>query len=397
MEDGKNDSRYHSKQASIIFLLLLVAVSVALYSQYWIMSSILVLVVYPVWRLGEQNKQLQTLLADLKTKQYSDDQDYHHADDALNKALQEILPVWKHQIDSSVNQSTAAIEDLTSQFMSITDNISFAIDFTGSGSGGERFSATSSVQKSSDKIKEDLETLKTTLIAMANQGESALGSIKTLSDYMEELTKMAGEVEALAEQTNLLALNAAIEAARAGDQGRGFAVVADEVRNLANQSKSTGENIRKKIDTIGTSVESILTQTTHSAETEDAMATQAEAIIHEVMVQHKLTTYTLAESDKLLVNMSQQIKQEVANVIVELQFQDRVSQKLRHIEESIEEAKNLIEESQQMDAKGRQSAFTQLPAKLQSSYTMEEEHQAHQSATGQTAKAANSSAEVELF
>ncbi|MDQ7049845.1 MAG: methyl-accepting chemotaxis protein [Enterobacterales bacterium] len=392
MEDNKS----YTKLFTVIFSLLSVAFTVSLYSQHWLIGGIIIIMIYPIWRLSGKFKQLQQQLINVASEQASEDQDYHHADDALNSALQEILPIWKQQIESSVHQSTSAVQDLTSQFMSITDNISIAIDFTGSGSSGERFSATHSVQQSSDKIKTDLETLKTTLIGMANQGESALGSIKSLSAYMDELTKMAGEVEALAEQTNLLALNAAIEAARAGDQGRGFAVVADEVRNLANQSKSTGENIRKKIDIIGSSVENILTQTSQSAETEDAMATQAEAIIHEVMVQHKLTTYTLAESDKLLVNMSQQIKQEVANVIIELQFQDRVSQKLRHIEESIEEAKNIIEASQQMDAKGRQAAFTQLPAKLQSSYTMEEEHQAHHSATGKASKAA-SSVEVELF
>ncbi len=392
------DVKHTMISSKIILPMLLLAFALSLYSQNWLISGILAVLIYPVWRQIKYGQNLKQQLDDQQMNLENEDQDYHHADDALNKALQEILPVWKHQIESSVNQSADAVQDITNQFMSITDNISLAIDITGSGStGGDRFSATHSVQQSSDKIRDDLEKLKTTLIGMASQEKSAVTSIKTLSDYMDELTKMAGEVEALAEQTNLLALNAAIEAARAGDQGRGFAVVADEVRNLANQSKSTGENIRRKIDTIGASVESILTQTTHSAETEDAMASKAEAIIHEVMVQHKLTTYTLAESDKLLVNMSQQIQQEVANVIIELQFQDRVSQKLRHIEESIEDAKNLIEESQQMDAKGRQEAFKQLPTKLASKYTMVEEHQAHHQATGKSAKIENTSEAVELF
>lgn len=358
----------------------------------------LFLIIVPVHLLHTQTKQLHDKV--LAEQQQPDQKDNSHqeANELLTNALQEILPAWKNQIGSAVNQSTKAIDDLSQQFMSITDNISLAINITGSGaSDGERFSATNSVKNSSDKIKEELEHLKSTLISISQLEQSALEEINNLSNFMDQLTKMAGEVEALAEQTNLLALNAAIEAARAGDQGRGFAVVADEVRNLANQSKATGQNIKKTIDTIGESVDNILKQATHSAESEEAMANQAEDIIHEVIVQHKMTTYTLAESDKLLVNMSQQIKQEVANVIIELQFQDRVSQTLRHVEENIQIAQNVIVNSQQLDAGEQKEQFANLSKKLQSSYTMETEHRTHSQATGGNHAASSCDKEVELF
>jgi len=367
---------------------------------FWIGCISLAGTIVPVHFQYKQTANLQQQLEIAKQIPLREDDDYHKADDALASALEEILPVWKNQIESAVQQSTNAINDLSNQFMLITDNISVAIDITSSGpSDGERLSSSNSVQQSSDKIKDDLESLKNTLINMSQSKNSSVENVNTLSTFMEQLTKMAGEVEALAEQTNLLALNAAIEAARAGDQGRGFAVVADEVRNLANQSKGTGENIKKKIDTIGGTIDQILKQATHSAESEEAMATQAEDIIHEVIVQHKLTTYTLAESDKLLVNMGQQIKQEVANVIVELQFQDRVSQKLRHIEANIDSAQEVIEESHDLDAKGRIVQFSQLPDKLQSSYTMKEEHQTHQKARGTASNTTppNQDEEIELF
>ena len=397
MEDQTNTKPYFYITAVI---LIFAAATLYYFNFVWFGLILLLCTIIPIHLQYVQSKNLQGELILAKQKPEQEDEDYHIADDALTSALQEILPVWKNQIESAVNQSTSAINDLSSQFMSITDNISVAIDITSSGpSDGERFSGSNCVQQSSDKIKDDLENLKDTLINISKLENSSLENIKSLSVFMDQLTKMAGEVEALAEQTNLLALNAAIEAARAGDQGRGFAVVADEVRNLANQSKGTGENIRKKICIIGDTVEQILKKATHSAESEEAMATQAEAIIHEVIVQHKLTTYTLAESDKLLVNMSQQIQQEVANVIIELQFQDRVSQKLRHIEENIDEAQAVIANSQTLDAKGRIKEFSQLPNKLQSSYTMEEERQAHNKAAGNgsSSNKGRGDEEVELF
>ncbi len=362
MEDEKSPN---STNFIVSLFLIFVNLGFAYFGLFWFSLCSLLLILLPVYRLHSQSVVLYLDLKKAKAEPEKDENNYHEADDALRSSLQQILPVWKNQIEQAVNQSNSTISDLSSQFMSITDNIAIAIDITASGpNNGERFSATNRVKDSSDYIKEELENLKDTLINISKLEQSALGDIKNLSAYMLDLTKMAGEVEALAEQTNLLALNAAIEAARAGEQGRGFAVVADEVRNLANQSKNTGENIRKKIDIIGESVNGILAQATHSAESEKAMAGQAEKIIHEVIVQHKLTTYTLAESDKLFVNMSQQINQEIADVIVELQFQDQVSQKLKNIGHNLQQANELIANSNHLDAHGRKKQFLSLPKVL---------------------------------
>ncbi len=66
----------------------------------------------------------------------------------------------------------------------------------------------------------------------------------------DEIGKVIEVIQDIAEQTNLLALNATIEAARAGEAGKGFAVVATEVKELAKQTASATDDIRKRIEGI---------------------------------------------------------------------------------------------------------------------------------------------------
>lgn len=85
--------------------------------------------------------------------------------------------------------------------------------------------------------------------------EDSNSKICHLGTAADEIGRVIEVIEDIAEQTNLLALNATIEAARAGEAGKGFAVVATEVKELAKQTSTATEDIRKRIEHIQSSTQ----------------------------------------------------------------------------------------------------------------------------------------------
>jgi methyl-accepting chemotaxis protein len=166
---------------------------------------------------------------------------------------------------------------------------------------------------------------------MHESRNSLLEQISQLNQFTEELQAMAADVAAIAAQTNLLALNAAIEAARAGDSGRGFAVVADEVRKLSTQSGATGTKIAAKVDHINRAMESALSQVRQSSNADMELINRSEHTINAVLERFQGTSQSMRADAELLLGENNEIKHNIDEVLVALQFQDRVSQILAHV------------------------------------------------------------------
>lgn len=313
----------------------------------------------------------------------------------LDDLCADVLPIWSNQIEMARSHTETSITDLSMRFGNLSQRLSSALTTSSmsSGGNGEQASLVTLLQESQG----ELNSIVTSLRSALEVKHSMLKEIYALSQFTGDLKKMAQDVADIAGQTNLLALNAAIEAARAGEVGRGFAVVADEVRKLSNLSGETGKKISATVETVNQAIATTLRVSEQYAKQDTEMVANSEQVIEHVMTKFGTAASALADSAEILRNESQIIGNEIAEVLVALQFQDRVSQMLMHVRNDLGKLDEHLHACERDRARGNISAPMDAHAwlkELAQTYTMPEQHAAHD---GKQQTQSQSSSDITFF
>ena len=317
--------------------------------------------------------------------------------DGLNQLCQGVLPVWSGQVEIARSQTESAINDLAMRFGNLSQRLESAVSASQTSSSADDGSSQGVVAllKNSET---DLHSIISSLRSALKEKESLLHEVHALSRFTAELREMAQNVGSIAHQTNLLAINAAIEAARAGEVGRGFAVVASEVRKLSQLSAETGKKMTATVETVNQAIVKTLQVSSQYAQQDEAMAASSKQIIEKVLGQFQSTATGLNDSAEVMRAESQLIQSEISDVLVALQFQDRISQVLSHVRGDLDKLHQTLDASEQQLADGVMPEPLDTAAwldALTSTYTMAEQYSVL--GEGPAAQAQDSSTEITFF
>lgn len=311
--------------------------------------------------------------------------------------LKEVLPLWQRQTELARHQLEDSITELVGRFSDIHQRLQAAVASS---------STTASSMKGDTGLggvihfaNDELSQITHTLRQAIEQRDELLSEISGLSKITVELSGMSAEVAGIASQTNLLALNAAIEAARAGEYGRGFAVVADEVRTLSTRSGETGARIGRRIEQVNSTLQTTLDRTAEYAAEDNSRLAKSETSIAQVLEQFQHSSESVLQSAQVLEQESAAVQTSVEEVLVNLQFQDRVSQILGHVIDDMEKLVGAIADQETRLRHGEPVIAIDTGewlSSLQKTYTTLEQVDVHRGSGSTQSKGSNNS-EITFF
>ncbi len=298
-----------------------------------------------------------------------------HRPPDLAPVIGSVAPVWCSHLEAVAKQSADATSDLLGGLTAMLaqfEAAGFSTSSAPAAAGGSSLSALGAAEQK-------LRPVVLALSGVIEGKEAMLARLEGLSDITRALTSMAEEVGKIAAQTNLLALNASIEAARAGEAGRGFAVVADEVRKLSTSSGETGKRIAEQIAKVGEVINVSLATARRVADEDRAFAASSGKVVDEVLASLHATMEQISGDGAQLRQRGAALQGEVAQMLTAFQFQDRISQILDVVRTDLARIGELA---------AHPASTVSVPApqewmaRLQSTYTMDEERHLHAPSDG---------------
>lgn len=286
--------------------------------------------------------------------------------------MSQITPLWLKQSDMVKQQTETAVVNLSQRFQQLLQLLS--ADTRQNKPGDQEL--IKMIKQSEGKLL----TMTERLVHAQQNRMRMLEEIQQLTTVTEALQGMTSEVGDIAAQTNLLALNAAIEAARAGESGRGFAVVATEVRALSNRSSEAGRRIKERVADVTQALTRVVQDSEGQVEQEQQIISQTEQTIHGVMADYESAVQVITQTNLQLTEHFNYVQQQLSEVIVNLQFQDRASQISSHIIADMAKLVHTTEALQQQLAAGEIPPLISVPqwlAQLEKTYTTLEQVRAH--------------------
>lgn len=258
-----------------------------------------------------------------------------HADIAASlPALSAIV----HQLQQTSELIEKSVTDVCTRFQSMASRVQENVDQTRRILGADEAQTESDCAKNMHGL---ISSIRTAMLRVESSGQASQRGehkIEVMQKQMAEIQKHMDQTGEIFTELNVLGLNALIEAARAGQHGRTFAVVAGKTRELgtmaAQVSKASQETVKQMSARVGEVRDVFQLVTSASGE----VRAEVDGVLALLNSGHEELRRSIEDSAR----SSQVLAGDIKAAVMALQFQDRVSQQIAHVVETVEEIRSYL-------------------------------------------------------
>lgn len=274
----------------------------------------------------------------------------------LAELLREVLPVWQGNVQLARAQTQSAIDSLTARFVGIHERLGGTLDPASHGTNGEILHI---VQNAAEQLG-----------AIATALEGMLASRQVLVTKFDSLMAANDEIRRLAQQNEQLAGQTGVTDLLSDEQSW---------QELAERSAENSRQIAARAKGVRQQIMSAIGATGEATASADGIAENSRAVIDQIIADFRHSAMKLTTTVKELEDDGREVDREVCDILVHLQFQDRISQILDHVQQDILRLREAAGQAQALPSP------QQWLADLEKTYTTQEQRQMHAGQQGHPA------------
>ncbi|MGZ5050985.1 MAG: hypothetical protein ACXWAS_08020 [Methylobacter sp.] len=259
----------------------------------------------------------------------------------LERLLLTISPILSQHVMVSREHTEQEIISLTYRFSDMVQRLQQIVINADSALGGSSYNPDNIISTSHELLKPALNMLN----KVHQEGHEVWAGLQKLSGRTVELKTVVSDVNDISVRLEQFALSLS-NASSDSEPGQSSTAIADQAGKLAHDFLDVFKRLEHEVNDVALAAETAL-QIAESVQLDDTAIRQTEANIDQTLSHLGQVLAQYRDNACLLRNNAEQIQDEINNVLVTLQFQDRVSQILTQVENNLLNMQKTIESIQQ--------------------------------------------------